>query len=35
MHVTLYLNAPMLFLFFFPPLTLLKIRKNQPNLVGR
>lgn len=34
MHVTLYLNAPILFLFF-PLLLLLEIRKMQPNLVGR
>lgn len=35
MHVTLYLNAPILFLVFFPLLLLLDIRKLQPKLVGR
>lgn len=35
MHVTLYLNAPILFLFFFSLLLLLEIRTIQPDLVGR
>lgn len=35
MHVTLYLNAPILFLVFFSLLLLLEIRKILPNLVGR
>lgn len=34
MHVILYLNAPILFLFF-PLLLLLEIRNIQPSLVGR